>query len=321
MNIPVLDTCDVDYLAIAQDHLNRTYEYIVHGTPTVSELPPGAVIGTWCISVPGKVRYILSREMEIAPGILPGDIARAWVKYNYTLPIKRRRDQKRSFILPLLAHKGAYPEGVYLDIRHAYLDVLKTVGYDTDYRFGKYMIAHPVMLPDLVCKTKWVYSIIVAMSAGARSHMIIKSKEHGLIANGSFNLYSNPCLYAVASEVLASIASQILAKHYDDVYYINTDGYIVNPQIENSVRAIVSGWGLEIREKARGETEVYGVGAWRCGAEHTRRYDGTAKNYRCTFPDKQSAFWLQKTFRTWHDIILEYERERINSSMIRSIDS
>lgn len=299
MNVPVKDTRGPNYLELAKLQVQMNYEYVVYGTPTVKELPPGAVMGTWCISVPGKVRYILSREMELAPGVLPGDVARAWVRYNYDLPIKRRRDQKRTFALPIMARRGVYPDGVYLDIRHAYLDILGAVGYDVDYRLGKYLAAHPVLLPDDVVKTKWVYAIIIAMSAGARSRMVIKSKEHGLIGRASFNVFSNPCLYALASEVLASIAKQVLKEYPDQTFYINTDGYIVDPRVQDGVEQIVRAWGFDIREKARGETEIWGVGAWRCGAEKTLRHDSKAQDFCIALPECKEASWLQDHFTFW----------------------
>lgn len=300
MKIPLMDTTGPDYLDLASMHVSLNYDYIVHGTPDLRHVPPGAVFGTWCISVPGKVRYILDGAIELAPGVLPGDVARAWVRANYTLPIKRRRDQRRVYKLPVMARVGRHTEGVYLDIRHAYLDILQTAGYNIDYKFGKYMAAKPVILPNIVKDTKWVYAIIVAMSAGARSHMVIKSKENGLVARRTFNLFSNPCLYAVASEVLACLAAQVLSRFGKAIWYINTDGYICHPGVVASLTETVKAWGFEIREKARGETQIFGVGSWRCGDEKTLRRDDYANDFCSALPKNEETHWLQQRFTFWH---------------------
>lgn len=299
MNVPLRDTTGPDYLDLASMHVQLNYDFIVHGTPDLRHVPAGAVFGTWCISVPGKVRYILDGAVELAPGVLPGDVARAWVRANYTLPIKRRRDQRRLYKLPVMARVGKHPQGVYLDIRHAYLDILTVAGYDVDYKFGKYLAAKPVILPEIVQNTKWVYAIIVAMSAGARSHMVIKSKENGLVPRRTFNLFSNPCLYALASEVLASVASQVLRSFGKAVWYINTDGYIVHPDVVQGVTDLIHAWGFELKEKARGETQIFGVGSWRCGDEKTLRRDDFASDFCSALPQNGETEWLRQRFTFW----------------------
>ena len=99
----------MDYIGIAQQHIADLYPIISYQKPAVSMLPPGAIIGTWQYSIPHKMRFILAPDMELATGVLPGDVARAWIKDEYKLPIRRRKSQLvRGYPVPLFARRGVY---------------------------------------------------------------------------------------------------------------------------------------------------------------------------------------------------------------------
>src|SRR5579871_1205559 len=86
----------MDYIAIAQQYVAEHYPTIVYGKPLISELPPGTAVGSWHYSYRSAkdgIRFIINRKPEIVPGVMPGDVYRAWLRDQYELPIKRRKSQ------------------------------------------------------------------------------------------------------------------------------------------------------------------------------------------------------------------------------------
>ena len=288
-------TKDVDYLAIAQSHIADLYPMIVYAQPALSDLPPGAILGTWVYSLKNYCRFIINRTPELATGVMPGDVARAWVKFNYTLPIRRRKEQKRHYQLPILAVRGLWDECLYLDVRAAYRTILTAVGFNVDYSQNRYMAGEGIVLPDIMARTKWCYSLTVAFTANNRTSLSTINREGKLTTADRFNMFSNPSLYAVASEVLASFAAEI-ARHCYPVYF-NTDGMIIFPQYEQLAYRIAQDWGFELHEDGRGEGEVHGVGSYKVGRKRTRRIVHSDRDYISQLPSKEEIKFLKKHFR------------------------
>jgi len=191
----------MDYIALAQEHIAELYPYILYTKPTVKSLPPGAILGTWQYSVPHKMRFILAPDMEMAAGVLPGDVSRAWIKDEYKLPLRRRKDQLgRGFSVPLFAKRGVYGQCGYVDIKGAYLKIL-SLGYNLEYILGKYIGCDPRPIPEQIAAKKFCYSIAVSMSACAQSSITIVGKE-GVFMHRPMNIYSNPCLFNLAQDTL-----------------------------------------------------------------------------------------------------------------------
>ena len=262
------------------------------------DLPPGAIIGTWAYSVPGKVRFILDKSIEVGEGVLPADLARAWVRDWYKLPLRRRKNQmERSYRAPLHARKGTYGDCVYLDIKSAYLQVL-SLGYDVEYRPNHYIGAWPVKLPEEIRRNKFCYAISVAMSASQISNLQVMGKE-GLFTHKPLNLYSNPCLFNLAQDTLNAIAGDVLAVLGPDCPYINTDGFIVTRGNEGIVTSICEDYGFRVGTKAEGETEIFGTASWKVGTEQTRRMDKSSQDFTGPIMDKTSRDWLRKRWSLW----------------------
>lgn len=283
----------MNYIEIAQAHVAELYPLIVYGTPRLMDLPPGAIIGSWAYSVPGKVRFILDNSLELATGVLPADVARAWVRDTYKLPIRRRQNQMvRGHSVPIHARRGKYPDCVYIDIKRAYLKIL-SFGYDLEYRPGHYVGVQPVPIPLEISDNKFCYSISVAMSATKISNLSVMGKT-GMYERKAINIFSNPCLYNLAQDTLNAIAGDVLDRLGSDCHYVNTDGFIVNRRREADVLQVLQDWGFTGGIKADGDAEIFGVASWVVGSERTKRRDPNGQDFTSPIMDKEGRAWLRK---------------------------
>lgn len=292
----------IDYIAVAQERIADDYPLIVYKKPPISDLPPGAILGTWAYSVPGVARFILNKEAELATGVLPADVSRAWIRDVYKLPFRRRENQlARPYPLPLHAVRGEHGECSYVDIKGAYLKIL-SLGYDVEYIRSRYIGGEPRPVPDQIANNKFCYAIAVAMSASKKGHMSVVTNE-GVTTVRPYNMFSNPCLYALACDTLNAIASEVLTVMHCYVKYINTDGYIVPTDKVEPLLRIIHSWGFEARVKAEGETEVFGVGAWKVGDERTTRHDRHAQDFTSKMLDRADRGWLKARWQKWGDLL------------------
>ncbi len=294
----------MDYIAMSTDRIADLYPVIVYGKPPISDLPPGTVLGTWAYSVPGKVRFILDRELEVAPGVLPGDLARTWIRDEYKLPIRRRKNQMVScFTVPLHARLGKHGLCSYIDIRSAYATVLR-FGYDVEYVPNRYIASEPRPVPREIKACKFAYSIAVAMSHSLLSHLDVVGKQ-GVFEHTPLNLYSNPCLYALAQDTLNGIGSEIVHNLGSNCVYANTDGYIVKEGFEAITIEIIRSWGFDARireeegELMQGETEISGVASYRIGKFQTERFDPQASDFTGPLMDYDQRHWLKTELVLW----------------------
>jgi hypothetical protein len=290
----------IDYHSMAQLHVADLYPSIVYSKPRLMDLPPGAIIGTWAYSVPGIARFILDRTIEIVPGVLPGDLARTWIRDEYKLPFRRRKDQlEKGYSAPLHARRGKHGFCTYVDIKGAYLSILK-LGYDLEYRRGKYIGADPRPVPEQIAASKFTYAIAVVMSGPLRANLQIMG-HNGLHNPKPLNIYSNPCLYHLAQDTLNGIASEVLRVLGDQCVYIHTDGYIIREGFEQYAIEIIRSWGFEARIKYQGECEVKGVSSYKIGDHKTNRFDPNAHDFTNPMMDKQASQWLKTHVVLWNE--------------------
>jgi hypothetical protein len=288
-----------NYVWLAQALIAENYPVIVYAKPRLMDLPAGAILGTWQYSIPGKVRFIFDRENEIAPGVLPGDLARAWIRDTYTLPLRRRKDElKGGFGVPLYSQRGKHGDCSYVDISGAYRRIL-SLGYDVEYKRNQYIGANPVPVPAQIAKHKFCYSIAVSMSSSIRSNLEIMGND-GVYSRQPLNVFSNPCLYILANDTLNAIGGEILAVLGEkNVFYANTDGFLVKTELAKYAIDIIESWGFKALIKLEGNTEVFGVGSYRCGDYRTRRLDRNAEDYSGRFMSRDSRGWLKRQWVNW----------------------
>jgi hypothetical protein len=298
----------MDYISIAQDHIAEIYPKIVYGQPRLMDLPPGAIIGNFHYSVPGHVRFILVREIELAPGVLPGDLSRAWIRDAYKLPLKRRKDQLvQESNLPLHARLGKYPMLSYVDMTKAYVQILR-LGYDLEYKRGSYLVADPRPVPDQVVANKLAYSMAITMSGNPRANLEVMGKE-GTFERHPLNIYSNPCLFNLKNDTFNAIGAEMLLVLKDNCVYINTDGYILKGGYEKFALDIVSSWGFQARIKSKngillqGPGEVRGVASYSINGYRTERWDVAATDFTSPLMSVEEVRWLKTRWAKWNSMI------------------
>lgn len=295
----------MDYIAIAQQHIAELYPIISYQNPAVNMLPPGAILGTWQYSIPHKMRFILAKDVEMATGVMPGDVARVWVQDQYKLPFRRRKEQLvSSYPTPLYAKRGTFGQCGYVDIKKAYIQIL-SLGYDVEYLRGKYMGANPQPVPRQIIEAKYCYSIAVAMSKNPVSSITVMGKE-GTFETHPFNLYSNPCLYNLAQDTLNGIYSTVLDAVGEHCHYINTDGCIVDESHIDQTIDLIREWGFDATLKHFGDTEIRGVASYRVGTKDTRRFDPRAENFKADFMSKDDRDWLLRRWKLWSPQITSF---------------
>lgn len=286
----------MNYIDIAKQKVDETYPIILNGNPHISSLEAGTIMGTWAFSLPNRYRIIVDQERQLAIGVLPADVTRAWLNDCYSLPFRRRKTQlNRNNVLPIHATRGSWGDCSYVDIKGAYLTIL-SLGYDVEYIPNKYIAVDPIVLPDEIVSNKFCYSIAVAMSNTQISNISIMGKQHVPFTVKKFNLYSNPCLYALASDVLNAVASEALAVMGSAIKYVNTDGFVVESQYSEYLIRIIDSWGFKSRVKYEGSTMIGGVGAWKIGKHSTKRFDKGARDFTSELMGKSDRLWLKKRF-------------------------
>lgn len=286
------------YLEVAQDYLAEMYPLLSYSHPTDAEIPPGGIIGTWAISVPHKIRFILAPDMELAPGVLPGDLTRAWIRTEYNLPIRRRKAQlAHNYNVPLHARVGLWGDCSYIDIRAAYLQVL-SMGYDVEYLAGKYIGAAPIQVPDEIAKHKLCYSMAISSAASPLSSFEIMG-HNGRFEHKPMNMFSNPSLYNLAQDTLNGIGAEIISVLGENCVYSHTDGFIVKAGFEQQTVDIINDWGFKARVKYAGETEVRGVASYKVGNQVTERFDKPALDYTSKLMPLEESAWLKKRWSMW----------------------
>jgi hypothetical protein len=295
---------DIDYIDISSSYVAEHYPIIVYAQPRLMDLPPGAILGTWHYSIPGQMRFILDKSVEVAPGVMPGDLARAWIRDQYILPLKRRKAQLQiGYTVPIHARKGEHGSGAYVDIRKAYIQILR-LGWDVQYELGQYIYAEPRPVPPQIAANKFAYATAISMTRNSRSSFDVMGKE-GVYERQPMNTFSNPCLYNLANETLNGIGAEILLVLKDHCHYINTDGYIVDEGYEGYAIDIVRSWGFEARVKAeegaeiRGPVRIGGVGSWKVGEHATVRYDAYAESYTNDLMSLDELRWLKSQWWKW----------------------
>ena len=288
----------MNYIELAQAHIAENYPHIVYPNTQIDprKLKPGTICGSWAYSCPNEYRIITNRSVELAPGVLPADVTRAWLRDEYKLPLRRRNNQlNRNYALPIYAERGDYGDCSYVDIRGAYLTVLG-LGYDVEYVPNRYMVFEPRPIPNEIAGNKFCYSIAVAMSTTKISNLSIVGKEENLFNVKKFNIYSNPCLYTLASDVLNGVCSEAIHLLGGKIHYANTDGFIVQAGYEETLIRIINSWGFEARVKHSGNTKINGAASWKCGSTQTKRFDAHARSFKCDLMPRDERLFLKQKF-------------------------
>lgn len=283
------------------DHRDHVFERVLQehalvfswspGLPDLYSLPPQTVIGTYVYTcVPEKRRWV-DPDALVAPGVTHTDAARLWLRWRYTLPVRRRADQHAPGDLPLLVRPGVYADVVYIDIASAYRRVVEAWGFKVEYRRDKYLsraVHEP--LPDVIALNKRAYAAIVALSA-TRLKLLSVWDGTRVRTVSVPNVYWQPCLWSLTRDTLLGVYSDLFRRV--PLLYYNTDGCIVRARYERRVLDVIHNWGLAARVKHRGDAEVRGIGSYSIGNYSTQKHSHSSQFATTPLP-RHTVRWLRE---------------------------
>ena len=271
------------------------FPVIHHYTPLLAEVPDGTVLSGTVWSALRKARWIIAEEVHVGYGVTYIDLARSWIELNAKLPVRRKHVDNPLLRapVPLFARVGRYEDCVYVDIKSTYRRILELVGYDVEYRAGKW-IGQGNARSGLEELPKIAYSSVVALSANYRK-TIIRKTSIGLVNEKVHNKYANVCLYTLTRDVLHCIYSDIMRAGFE-VYYANTDGYIVKSKDAEKICDIMNNWNFDGKIKMEGDVRVYGVGTYAFNGEEPLRRIVFRRDVSTELSDATFCDWLRSRF-------------------------
>lgn len=251
---------------------NMTYQ-------PVSELPPMTTIdeysfiGSWTITkMLSKTKIILEDiAFHVEDHLLtPSEMARIYLTFKFSERNKRMRASQADSIFrhrhpPLFAHAGDWGDCAYVDIASAYWSIMKIVGWDIDYkpfawlRLGRGLDDFPYASHKMTRNCLLSNSLPTVLSVWNGQFFF---RKH------AYNPHLNLVLWAFVQDVLNGVACDMRKL---GVYYVHTDGYIMDRGKVDTALSIIEDWGLRGTVKHVGDTVVHGLGSYEIGDYKTKK--------------------------------------------------
>lgn len=273
---------------------------VVKQWPNLADFKDPVMMGSFAWSIPSKKhRIIIERGLADVweHPVTHADVARDYLAIKYADRRKRITARQKVEVVdrrgtaPLRAIPCAIDSGVYVDIQSAYWSILKVVGWDVDYNPDRWLNVRSSVLDFPFPHMKLARNSLVSVGLPG---MVKMWHDGALTSFKKPNRFINLVLFRLVMDVLNGIAYEAATKL--NVPYIHTDGYIVPARQEQSMYDLINSWGLPARTKARGYTEIYGVGAYKVGAEtHEVRRGNLRRDFNKSY-DPCISF-LKKRFR------------------------
>jgi hypothetical protein len=237
-------------------------------------------------------------------------IARDYLKIKYKIGPRTKKEQYRliregQYPPPNVAIPSSYSEGVYIDIKAAYWNLMKIVGWHLDYYHGKWLSPGTAPADFPFPENKILRNCLV--SAGIPGKILRYdpgSKGDPFSQINPRSPLENLGLFRLITDILNLIASVSLEM---GAIYVNTDGFIArNYQAAAEIIQLILDFGLTPSIKAEGGGGIKSSGAYKVGPTISEPYkmrfnDQEIKAVR--LPENHK--WLIKRFQFW-------ARERIN---------
>jgi hypothetical protein len=308
-----MSTSSADLLEFAQMDIAERYPCISYQHPSLFQLPTGTILGSFSYSIPGKIRYILNKSVEIAPGLLPADLTRAWLRADYNLPVKLRKAQLKetSYPIPFRAKHCDERELAYVDMTKAFVNFL-TLGYDLEYVRGRYIGVRISEVPDIIRQNKLCYAVAVSMSNSQLTNISIMGKD-GPFVNHAYNVFSNPLLYNLVRDGLAAIARDMLDRFGDLIHYVNCDGYIIERDKSQDLIEALAEWGFHARVKNEGVGRVNGLSSyWIGGVKTVRQAVPGSTDGQSDLPTVDETRWLKIRLQKFMEVVYQRRANNVN---------
>lgn len=249
--------------------------------PYHAEMPNNTYLGSFRWSHKGKDSEFSLIPRDYALGenrMTAGEIVRSYLNDNYEWP---RRDRvtddelsgwMRANPQPIRAYIGFYPDAVYVDLSAYYLNAAKRFGVQPVFSLTKNRLTgHGYFSPFAEGEQyKPVRAVLVTAGIG-RTYRVWRGGE--IKTYPTPRLFRNSHLFMAVTWQLREIA--MIADRIGGCVYAMTDGFIFRtPQQAETFQKVLANYGWPSKEKARGETWVYGVGSYKIGGVWTKRKTG-----------------------------------------------
>jgi len=249
-----------------QHQLNRGVgkeTYIREIFPSLSTIHDLTILGmfSWTSNA-AKWRMILEPHAYNYGGgwCTPSDVARDYLSIKY--PDRRLRCTTLQYKAccvnppssPLYAKPQADFEGVYIDIKGAYWQIIKAFGWDVDYCPSRYIGVNSSMADFPFPENKLARNCMV--SIGLPGSITIWTGRR-LVVQKKKNKFINLILWKAVQDVLHGIALDAVSA---GALYVYTDGFIVSSEKASAVMGAIEAWGMETHIKYQGLTTIRGCG-------------------------------------------------------------
>lgn len=229
----------------------------------------------------------ISRDDSVTVGQeteTPGYFFGQFIKGVWTA---KRSDNLIELSYPYRAIPGKFPAGVYIDIRHAFRQIMLVFGMEVFIREGK-MCAYGETLPTAPCFNNRICRGLLVTGV-SKNGSFQEWKDHDLRTVHFSNPYYSPhvryTIWAALHAVQTYLAPYSL--------YAHTDGVIVPARHEERIGRMLCEIGLNYTVKHRGAGEIYGVSNYRIG--HHRSLTTNRDNHsRSNIREDNYKWWLDQ---------------------------
>lgn len=280
---------------------------VVDGFPMLYDVRDNVILGSFSwYWMNAKHKDILRPFVLNFDGVLttPSEVARTYLELKYK-KMRATGEQVREFqksrSAPLFAKPHSFDEGVYIDVRSAYWQILQIVGWDADYYPNKWLGRGEPMDDFSYADIKLARNCLV--TAGLPSDATFwRGQEQQFKRLATHNRTSNLGIWALTMDVLHGVAWDAVRA---GAVYAHTDGYICHTSRLGAVMDAISDWGLEARIKKSGKIEVYGVGSYSVNDTSTKTprqsmsYDGLLLPDYYRWLKARIKFFAERTNFVW----------------------
>lgn len=315
-----------EIIARLQDKQEKQHIEITLSFPDLHTMRDKIWLGTFSWYLEAARRRLLLRPFAYQfPEVYatPGDLARSYLDVKY----KKQRatgEQARNFLIPRSAPLYVQPheceEGVYIDIKSAYWQILQIIGWDVDYNPGLWLGKGQPMADFPFADMKLTRNCLV--TAGLPNEHQIWNGHKERWENGKRgNVHANRGVWACVNDILHGVARDCIAA---GAFYVHTDGYICEHGRYDAVLSALEAWGLKSSIKATGQTTVWGVGAYSVGSKLSKTprhksqpFDGVRYDDYYRWLRERVKFFSDRTEFKWvSDYLPINAPTRINTASI-----
>lgn len=203
--------------------------------------------------------------------------------------LPRRNAPDLDISYPYYAKATSIPSALYVDIRRAYQQIVKSFGMEVWYKEGK-AIGYGETIPDtaLFDVDKISRGLLVT---GHNKESRYTLWQNGTLKTVSFsNQYFAPYLQRAIYRTLHAIMSKVKPL----VFYAHTDGFIINHRMLPRIDKILTQYNFEYAIKDYGAASIKTTGTYKIGERETFNYArNKPRSSDYIVSDDRDDWWLK----------------------------